>query len=255
MALQTTTELLAGSLSLSVIDEGDGEPVLLLHAGAGPTSMRSLQRAMPDSRTLLPVHPGFDGTPRPGWCRRIADLTLIYLSLIERLGLSNLTVIGNSMGGWVAAELAASHSPAVARVVIIDGVGMVPTPATGPIVNPGEVPRAHLPALVYADPARFPRPPAAEGQAAFDLNQQALSCYAGHPFMCDPSLPERLREVRVPVLVLWGAEDGIVTPAYGRSIANAIPTASFQLLDGAGHFPQIERPAETLAAIRAFQRR
>src|ERR1700755_1955153 len=99
---QIALRLLAQTVTLSVTDQGTEAAVLLLHAGAGPTSLRPLQRGLANYRTVLPIHPGFDETPRPLWCRRVADLTLIYLALIEQLGLTDVTVVGNSMGGWVA---------------------------------------------------------------------------------------------------------------------------------------------------------
>jgi pimeloyl-ACP methyl ester carboxylesterase len=250
--LQSVLPLLADTVSLSVMQQGTGSGVLLLHAGAGPTSIRPLQRELRDCRTVLPIHPGFDGTPRPLWCRRVTDLTLIYLALIQDLGLTDVTVIGNSMGGWIAAELAASGAPAVSRLVILDGVGLVPTTETGPIINPLEVPPDELPGLVYAAPLRFARPPTAEGRRAAEANAAALEVYAGDPFFCDPVLPERLSAVRIPTLVLWGEADRIVTPAYGRALAGTIPEARFELVAEAGHFPQIEQTDRVIATIREF---
>jgi pimeloyl-ACP methyl ester carboxylesterase len=251
----STVKLLADSLTLSLIEEGKGPAVLLLHPGAGPTAMRPLVRALSGSRVLLPTHPGFDGTPCPMWCRRIADLATIYLALIERLELGPVTVVGNSMGGWIAAELAASGSPAIAGAVILDGVGLTPTASTGPITDPNQVPPAELPALVYANPARFAKPATSAVAPALPDNREMLKRYAGDPFFCDATLPQRLAAIRIPVLVLWGEADRIVTPAYGRALAGAIPGSHFELIADAGHFPQIEQIHAVVDAMDRFTSR
>lgn len=76
--------------------------------------------------------------------------------------------------------------------------------------------------------------------------------YAGEPFMHDPGLRERLAQIRIPTLLLWGANDRIVTPAYGQRFANSIPDARFELVNEAGHFPQIERLDAVLALVGRF---
>ena len=83
-------------------------------------------------------------------------------------------------------------------------------------------------------------------------NQAALRVYAGEPFMHDPGLRARLAGLALPTLVLWGESDRIVTPAYGRQFAEAVPGARFELVPEAGHFPQIERLDAVTAAIAGF---
>jgi pimeloyl-ACP methyl ester carboxylesterase len=77
-------------------------------------------------------------------------------------------------------------------------------------------------------------------------NWDALCLYGWHPYMYNPQLKRWLRRIRVPTLVLWGASDGVVTPAYGRAYAGLIPGARFELIPEAGHHPEIEQ-AETFA--------
>ena len=73
-------------------------------------------------------------------------------------------------------------------------------------------------------------------------NWDALSLYGWHPYMYNPRLAFWLRRIAVPTLVLWGASDGIVTPAYGRAYAGLIPGARFAAIEQAGHHPEIEQP-------------
>jgi pimeloyl-ACP methyl ester carboxylesterase len=83
-------------------------------------------------------------------------------------------------------------------------------------------------------------------------NWESLSLYGWHPYMHNPQLPRWLHRVAVPTLVLWGASDGIVTPAYGRAYSALIPGARFEVIDGAGHYPELEQPAAFAAAVARF---
>src|SRR5205823_12613139 len=97
------------SSQVSFTDRGQGRPFLLLHGGGGPQTVAAfgdLLAAERSARVITPTHPGFAGTPRPEALRSVADLAALYLSLLAELDLSGVTVVGNSIGGWIAAEMA-----------------------------------------------------------------------------------------------------------------------------------------------------
>lgn len=240
-----------GTFQLS-FERSDGpRPLLLLHGGAGPTSMHPLLKVIEGSGLILPTHPGFDATERPEWMRSISDLARSYLALIEKFDLRDVVIIGNSVGGWIAAEMAASYPERLAGIILINAVGIQPTQRTGPIVDPRSVPPTDLTKLAFADPSKAPlvRSDLAEIRRT---NQQVLMTYAGDPFMHDPTLTERLALISLPTLVLWGQADGVVSAEYGREYARQIATACFRLIENAGHFPQIEQPEKTAEAILGF---
>src|SRR5580692_7929706 len=98
-----------GPVPVTLTERGDGRPFLLLHGGAGPQSVDGFADLMAEThqvRVLTPIHPGFAGTPRPASLTSPAGLAALYFELLERLDLEGVTVIGNSMGGWMAAEMA-----------------------------------------------------------------------------------------------------------------------------------------------------
>ncbi|MEU0555051.1 alpha/beta fold hydrolase [Dactylosporangium sp. NPDC006015] len=220
------------------------EPFLLLHGGAGPRSMlpfAGLLAASRDARVIVPTHPGFAGTPRPAGLTTVAGLAALYAGLLDRLDVGAVTVLGNSIGGWVAAELALLRSPRVDRVVLVNAVGLdVPE---HPVTDVSGLTPAGLAALSFHDPARFPPDP---DRPKPDL--AALAAYT-RMSMTDPGLRDRLAAVDLPVHVVWGESDGIAPPDYGRAYAKAIPGARFTLLPGAGHLPQLEAPDRLLAAV------
>jgi pimeloyl-ACP methyl ester carboxylesterase len=245
----------AGAVPVTYSDRGTGHPFLLLHGGAGPQSVTGFADQLAEdgpARVITPVHPGFAGTPRPGGLNSIAGLARLYVSLLDGLGLDDVTVVGNSIGGWIAAEMALAGSPRVTSVVLVDACG-IEVPGH-PVADFFALTLDQVAELSYHDPGPFRIDPAAmsAGQrAAMAGNREALAVYGGTA-MTDPGLRDRLGRIAVPALVLWGDSDRIVDPDYGRAYAAAIPGAEFRLLPATGHVPQIETPAQLLGAIRDF---
>lgn len=204
------------------------------------------------SRVLVPTHPGFGGTSRPAGLASTRDLAAAYLALLDELDLADVTVIGNSFGGWIAAEMALLGSARVSGYVLVDAVGIdVPGHPVADFFSLGP---AELARRSYADPGRYGVDPAAlpsEARAAMAGNRAALEVYAGHA-MTDPTLAARLGGVAVPMLVVWGEADAIADADYGRAYAEAVPGAAFRLMRGTGHLPQVETPEELARIVWAF---
>ncbi|MBB4684757.1 alpha/beta fold hydrolase [Amycolatopsis jiangsuensis] len=221
---------------------------LLLHGGGGVATMSGFAGLLAErtrSRVLLPTHPGFGGTPKAAGLTGVPELAKAYVELLDQLDLTDVTVLGNSFGGWLAAEIALRHSPRVSEVVIVDGIGIA---VEGhPMTDVRGLSPAEIQAHSWHDPAKAPAPPAAGGTGP-SPDVQALIGYAG-PAMTDPTLAGRLGGIDLPVHVVWGESDGIVGPGYGKAYAAAIPTSTFTLLPRTGHLPQLESPGELLGVL------
>ncbi|MCK8678127.1 alpha/beta fold hydrolase [Streptomyces lichenis] len=250
-----TTSLTVHDVPLTLNDQGTGRPVLLLHGGGGPATVQPWAdrlAASHDVRVLTPVHPGFAGTPRPAPLTSIRDLAALYTALLEQLDLREVTVVGNSLGGWTAAEMALLASERCTGHVIVDGVG-IEVPGH-PIADFFSLTPAEVAARSFADPATYFVDPASLPQSVRDTlpgNRAALALYGG-PSMSDATLLDRLSDARSQVLVVWGEADRICHPDYGRAYADAIPGAAFSLIPEAGHLPQIERPEHLTTLVRDF---
>jgi pimeloyl-ACP methyl ester carboxylesterase len=243
-------------LDFAVDERGQGHPFLLLHGGGGPqtvTGFAGLLAEQRPARVMTPVHPGFGGTTRPDWLTDVPALAQVYVRLLDELGLEDVTVVGNSIGGWIAAELALLGSDRISSVVLVNAAGIH---VTGhPVADPFTLTPAELSALAFHDPAKFAVDPStfSEAQRAVAVtNQAALRVYSGPHAMADPTLRERLAKVTHPVLVAWGESDQVVDTEYGRVYAAAVPGARFALLPRTGHMPQIETPGQLLPVVWDF---
>jgi pimeloyl-ACP methyl ester carboxylesterase len=254
----TRTITLPGGLPVTVQEFGtntDGQAVLLLHGGAGPRTMAGLATALSQHvHVVSPTHPGFDGTPRPEQTDTITDLALAYLDLLDTLDLTGVMVIGNSIGGWIASEMALHDTRGrLGCLVLLNAVG-INTPTGDQILDTRTVNPAELSTLSFADAAFRPDFASFTDQqkAGMAANQQTLAAYAGEAFTHDPKLRGRLHRVTIPVLVAWGDQDGVAPVGFGRAYADAFPQGRFVPVADAGHFPHIEQLGATLGAIGDF---
>jgi pimeloyl-ACP methyl ester carboxylesterase len=243
----------ADDLEVTVDRQGEGRPVLLLHGGGGPPSMGPLPSALSENfEVIAPVHPGFAGTPRPEWHNAIDDIALSYLQLLEQRNLHDVLVVGSSIGGWIASEMAVREHERISGTVLLNAVGINVdgidladffslTPQeliTYSFHDPGAAP----------DPTQLPQE-ARDIQAA---NAATLAVYAREPYMHDPKLRRRLGVVPTPVAAIWGESDQIAPEPYGRAYAASFPNGRFELIREAGHLPHLEQPAQVLEAIYRF---
>ena len=256
MTIATYSVDLAGTgpveVTVTAYGPESGQPFLLLHGGAGPQSVTGFAErfaAAHDVRVLAPTHPGFAGTPRPEALNSVAGLAALYRGLLDQSDLTDVTVIGNSIGGWITAEVALLKSPRVSGIVLIDAVG-IEVPGH-PVADFFSLTMDQVFTLSFHNPEPFridpsTLPPAAQAVAAG--NRAAIATYAGTA-MSDAALADRLKTLEIPALVLWGESDGIVDLDYGRAYAAAIPMARFQELPATGHSPQLETPEQVVDAI------
>jgi pimeloyl-ACP methyl ester carboxylesterase len=185
------------------------------------------------------------------------DLVDFYMDFLERFELRRAPVIGFSMGGWLAAELAATCPDRIAKLVLVNAVGLkVEGTEIADIflLSPQE-----LASLVFYDVHQvaereklFPVKPTPEEIELRENSQLMAQLVGWKPYMHNPKLVHRLRRVHAPTLVVWGKQDGLVPLAHGEAYRNAIKGAELKIIDRCGHSPQLERPAEFVSLVEEF---
>src|SRR5580704_5217187 len=172
-----------GPVEISLEDAGAGQPFLLLHGGGGPDTMTRFGQRFAESypaRVLVPTHPGFAATTRPEKLDSIRRLAALYVGLLDDLDESDVTVIGNSIGGWITVEMALIGSPRISGIVLLDAVGI--DVAGQPVADFFTMSYEEFLERAFRNPAPFRAdptslPPAA--QAAVAANRSALAIYTG----------------------------------------------------------------------------
>jgi pimeloyl-ACP methyl ester carboxylesterase len=201
---------------------------------------------------FAPVQPGFAGTPLPAWVRGADDVALHTLDLVRVLGLDSPVLVGFSLGGWIATEMAVLRPQSVGRLVLVAPIG-VKTEQPLPdlfIMEPLEA-LPYLFADVSKAMALMPGAPTTDAVVRMWEEQAALARLVWHrPY--NPSLRRRLHMIECPTLLVWGSEDRLVAPAHGEMLAREIAGARLEVVAGAGHALAIEQPEELARRIAAF---
>lgn len=241
---------------------GSGDPLLYLH-GSGDLGLwtPALATLAETYRVYRPDHPGFGDSADRAGIDSVHDLAFFYLDLLAEIGVSAVTVIGVSLGGWIAADLATIEPERLRRLVLADAAGVraegVPAPdlfTKSPAeledllyhdddLRTAAVERA---AGLEDDPERFER---------YLRNRMATAHLGWNPYMHDPKLPDRLHRVTVPTLILWGGHDRVLPIGHAHRWAELLPKAQVSVVENAGHLPLVERPAAALGIVRSFLER
>ena len=232
-------------------------PLVFLHGAGGHTGwLAFLEELSRRFEVFAPEHPGFGQSDDPPWLDEIADLAYFYLDLLAALGLDRVHLVGTSLGGWIAAELAVRCTHRLASLTLVGAVGI--TAGGEPIPDIFRMPVEENLRRFYADPARAARrvadlaDPAKADMSIVAKNRATVMRLAYRPRFHNPDLPKWLHRIDVPTLLLWGAEDGLVLPKFGEAYRALIPGARLVVLPHAGHAPFDEQKDAFLAAFLDF---
>jgi len=236
---------------------GPERPKMLLLHGAGGSVARApfFGRLAERFDIFAPTHPGFAGSPMPDHFDNADDLAYVYLDLLDKYDLRDVVVMGFSFGGWVAAEIATKSTARMSKLILVDAVGIkVSGPTVRDIADIYAMAPIEANRLLYHDQSKVPDLSGLPDEefTAIAKNREALTVYGWEPYLHNPKLPRRLHRVAVPTLVLWGADDRLVSADYGRKYAALIPGARFAAIPACGHLPQVEQPEAFLRHVIDF---
>lgn len=253
-----TRRLALDDCDLEVLEAGSGSPLLVLHGTIELPGRQPFHDALAQSfRVIAPSHPGMGGSTRPETIDSVEDLTYLYLDLLDNLGLDEVNLLGQSFGGWVAAEMAVRCPARVRRLVLVDALGIRPAGvglADWLVLDPEQ-----LRPLVWHDPTTGDRLklPAEAATTDEELTQilimrETATLYGWRPFFYNPRLSRWLHRISCPTLVIWGEHDGLAPRAIGEAYATGIPNARLETVAGAAHLPHLEQPDDFARRVTDF---
>ena len=234
---------------------GSGEPLLYLHdAGGAPAVLPFMEKLAERFDVLVPEHPGFGASDEPGWLENMHDLAYFYLDVLESLELRGVHLVGSSLGGWLALEMAVRDASRLKSLVLVGPAGI-----SVPGVSPGDVflwSPEELARNLFFDPAlaekMLAQPVTPELLDVSLKNRHTVARLGWEPRMHDPFLHKWLHRVNVPVKIIWGEADKILPVAYAREFKRLMPGAEIDIIPRCGHLPQAERPEEFCDIVMRF---
>lgn len=247
-----------------VLRAGQGPPLVFLH-GAGDLGDWSpaLSLLARDFSVYRPDHPGFNYSDDDPSADSVLDIAFGYLDLLDCLGLRRASLVGVSLGGWIAAQIAVLAPDRVGDLVLAGPAGLRAEGEVPDIFTLNPVQLAEL--LYHGDATRAAQLAAAEQLSAdpdrfqrYLRNRIATAHLAWNPYLHDPKLAGRLHRISAPVLVIWGAQDRLLPVAQAEAWLRAFGDAGsgarvrLELVEQAGHLPHLERPAEFVTLVRQF---
>lgn len=231
---------------------GSGEPLVFLHGASGaPVILPFMEKLAERFDVLVPEHPGYGLSGEPDWLDNIHDVAYFYLDFLKLLGLRNVTLVGNSMGGWMAMEIAVRDTSRLKAVVLVSPAGI-----SAPGVQPADIflmPPEELVRNLFFDQrlaqARLAEPVTPEAIDIALKNRHTTARLAWEPRLHDPFLPKWLHRIDVPVKIVWGREDRILPVKFAEELKRLMPQAQVHVLDDVGHLPHAEKPEQFVEIV------
>ncbi len=234
---------------------GSGEPMLFLHGAAGLPTWGPFFDTLAEKLELrVPEHPGFGPSAAPKWIRGVDDMAMYYLDVMDEFDLRGVHLVGHSLGGWIAAEMAIRNCHRLASLTLIAPAGVrvkgVPS-GDNFIWGPEESVRNLFYDQSFAERILAHTP--TEEEADLILNNRFMSARLGwEPRWVNPALTRWLHRIHVPTLILWGDSDKIFPNVYASAWTENIADSRAELISACGHLPHVERATDTASRIIAF---
>ena len=250
----STSAVTVGGCRIRLMRGGSGEPLLYLHGASGANWLPFLQTLTRNFDVIAPEHPGFGESDTPAWLDNIHDLAYFYLDLFDALQLSGVNLVGNSLGGWIAAEIAVRSTQRLASLTLAGSAGLY-VPGVTQVDSYLISEEQRLNAFFYDQSkakemiARVLHP---DMEDTALKNRQTAAKLSWQPRSHDPHLAKWLHRIDVPTLLIWGDTDRLFPKEHAKAWQAAIPGAKLVTIPKCGHVPQIEQPDAFVAALEEF---
>jgi pimeloyl-ACP methyl ester carboxylesterase len=234
---------------------GAGQPLLFLHGASGaPVILPFMEKLAERFDVLVPEHPGYGMSEEPEWLENIHDMAYFYLDFLEKLHLEKAVVVGSSMGGWIAMEVAVRSTSRIGSLVLVGPAGIA-----APGVQPADIflmpPEVLIKNLFFDEKlaaARLAEPVTPEVIDMALKNRHSTARLAWEPRLHDPFLPKWLHRIDVPVKIIWGKQDRILPVEFVPHYKKLIPKAEIDIFENCGHLPHAEKAEQFCDSVIRF---
>jgi pimeloyl-ACP methyl ester carboxylesterase len=231
---------------------GKGPVLLFLHGASGmPAILPCLHKLAEKFDVVVPEHPGYGQSDEPEWLENIHDMAYFYLDFLEKLDLKDVLLVGNSMGGWIALEIAVRSTSRIKSMVVVSPAGV-----KAPGVRPADTflmsHEEQVRALVYDQKvaeARLAEPMTPEALELGLKNRHTTARLAWEPRFHDPHLPKWLHRIDVPVTIVWGEQDKILPVGFANEFKKLIKNSKLEIIPQCGHLPHAEKPDQFVEIV------
>ena len=255
MASCTESKIEVNGCGINLRRGGSGPTLLFLHGAGGiPGWMPFLDTLSDSFDVVAPDHPTFGLSDDAEWLSDMGDMAYFYLDFIKQLGLENIHVVGQSLGGWIALEVAVRSTQSISSLTLVGsaGIRVKGMPAADIfMMDPEELANA---LLVDQDIIKsMLSMERTEAEEDIEIRNKVSTARMGwQPRLFNPSLRKWLHRIDVPTHVIWGDRDQIIPPAYAEEFKSLIAGASVTMLENCGHLPQVEAVGPFTEAVTGF---
>jgi pimeloyl-ACP methyl ester carboxylesterase len=255
MAEHTAEMMTVNGASIEVLRGGGGAPMLFLHGAGGASQWAPYMESLAERFDLIvPSHPGYGRSDTPAWLDTIHDLAFFYLDFIEQLGLEDVHLAGNSLGGWLAAEIAVRATTRLKTLTLVSPGGLhIKGVRKGDIFLWGNEERVRN--TFFDQKMAEARLAANVSEEMADIalkNHFTTAKLAWSPRFHDPHLHKWLHRIDVPTTIIWGENDKIFPVALAEAYREGIPGSQVTIIPECGHLPQQEKLDDFLSAVDAI---
>ncbi|HEY8250582.1 MAG TPA: alpha/beta hydrolase [Burkholderiales bacterium] len=228
---------------------GAGDPLLFLHGASGaPVVMPFMEKLAQRFDVLVPEHPGWGRSDEPEWLENIHDVAYFYLDFLKHLDLEKAVVVGSSMGGWIAMEMAVRDTSRIKSLVLVSPAGIA-----APGVLPADIfllsPEELVKSLFFDEKLAQARLAQPEDVDISLKNRHTTARLAWEPRLHDPHLGKWLHRIDVPVKIVWGRQDRILPVGFVDEYKRLLPRADIHILEKCGHLPHAEKADEFVEIV------
>jgi pimeloyl-ACP methyl ester carboxylesterase len=256
---QQTIPVRNGMFNISLMRGGKGDPLVYLHGAGGQSEWEPfLEMLSQDYDVIVPAGPGWPGSDGLEHLDDVVDMAVFYLDFFDALGLSTVNLVGASLGGMFAAEIAALGTSYVRKLVLSEPAGLWlddHQPLDFFVAPQDELMKAlYVDVDAAAARRKGPDPEDKEALARANLSRQ-MAMAAASKFVWpiwDKGLKRRIHRIKAPTLIVWGEHDGLIPPVYGPEFQRLIPGSRLEVIPDTAHVPMSERPKEFVRVVSGF---